>query len=190
MDNDEALANALKQMYSSKSPQGSLEIEKIFPNVHRKKTVVEICRSLSKRRGLYAFQCLITKGLYIGSSQNLWKRFYQHSLGHRSNIILQHAINKYGLINFIFVVFKSVAAKSNLLDKKELEKSESALVAGFDKKLLYNINNNTARRRGIMHTTEAKLRMRELRLQRGHPLERVVYVYDKALNFVAKFDSL
>lgn len=143
-----------------------------------------------KCRGLYGFQCLVTESLYIGSSQNLWGRFYQHSLGHKSNIILQHAIKKYGLINFIFIVFESVDANSNLLDKNELERLESELIAGFDKKVLYNINNNTATRKGISHTAEAKLKMKKLRAQRGHSLERVVYVYDKALNFVAKFGSL
>lgn len=44
--------------------------------------------------------------MYIGSSNNLSSRFSDHTKGIRSNILLQNAINKYNLQDFIFIVFE------------------------------------------------------------------------------------
>ena len=72
-------------------------------------------------RGIYSFQCLITNDYYIGSAQNLYNRFYLHTGGYHSNIILQNAIKKYGLQNFIFSIYEAVPKDSNLLNKLELQ---------------------------------------------------------------------
>lgn len=42
---------------------------------------------------------------YIGSSLNLWNRLRDHVRGRRSNSQLQRNISKYGINNFIFVIY-------------------------------------------------------------------------------------
>jgi hypothetical protein len=42
---------------------------------------------------------------YIGSSKDLYQRLMDHLKGRDSNIKLQRSINKYGLLNFEFVIY-------------------------------------------------------------------------------------
>jgi len=54
--------------------------------------------------GVYAFINDITGAVYIGSSINLAKRLVDHAVYKDTNVRLQNAINKYGLVNFTYVV--------------------------------------------------------------------------------------
>jgi len=57
--------------------------------------------------GVYAFRNEITGEIvYVGSSSNLARRFYEHLNGGRSNIILQQAFKKHGLKNFSFIILE------------------------------------------------------------------------------------
>jgi group I intron endonuclease len=58
------------------------------------------------KSGIYGFLCKTNNKLYIGSSINLTIRFDSQIKGSRSNILLQNAINKYNLSDFIFIVFE------------------------------------------------------------------------------------
>ena len=52
--------------------------------------------------GIYAFQLIETNEIvYIGSTIDLARRFWQHQSNNGSNIILQRAIKKYGIEAFI-----------------------------------------------------------------------------------------
>jgi hypothetical protein len=61
-----------------------------------------------KKSGIYGFHCKITSGLYIGSAINLEKRIKEHLKGNKSNILLQRALQKYGLINFEIIIYEIV----------------------------------------------------------------------------------
>ena len=162
----------------------------VFTNIHLKETKDDIRKKYSKMRGIYSFQCLITNNYYIGSAQSLYNRFYLHTGGYHSNIILQNAIKKYGLNNFVFSIYKAVPKDSNLLGKLELQQLESDLIASFDYKILYNLTLNSATNKGLKHSPEAILKMKEARASYIHPLDRPVYVYDKDLNLLAYMDSI
>lgn len=62
-------------------------------------------KELDKKGGVYGFVCLKTKKQYIGFSSNMYRRYKEHIKGVSSNIRLQRSIAKYGLNNFIFVIY-------------------------------------------------------------------------------------
>lgn len=53
--------------------------------------------------------------MYIDSSVNLIKRFEKHIKGIKSNINLQHAIKKYGLSCFYFIIFETYNIEKQLI---------------------------------------------------------------------------
>jgi len=61
---------------------------------------------LKGKCGVYGFLCRTTGKLYVGSSKNLSLRFQDHIKGYRSNILLQNAINRYTLNDFVFILFE------------------------------------------------------------------------------------
>lgn len=65
-----------------------------------------IRKELKRKSGIYGFLCKTNNKLYIGSSIDLSSRFNNHINGRKSNILLQRAITKYELQDFIFVVFE------------------------------------------------------------------------------------
>lgn len=75
-------------------------------SLHLAGILESIREELRKKSGIYGFLCKTTGKLYIGSSIDLLDRFSNHVKGSRSNILLQRAINKHNLQNFIFIVFE------------------------------------------------------------------------------------
>jgi hypothetical protein len=73
-----------------------------------------------KKSGIYGFRCNITNDLYIGSAINLEKRIKEHLNGKKSNILLQRALKKYGLINFEIIIYEVVEI-NDLKNLYELE---------------------------------------------------------------------
>lgn len=72
---------------------------------------------LIKKAGIYGFQKIETGEIvYIGSTINLWKRFFQHITGNNSNLILQRAIAKYSLASFRFIVFEFITVEEYSID--------------------------------------------------------------------------
>jgi len=63
-------------------------------------------KELKNKSGIYGFVCKSNNKLYIGSSKTLPTRFNHHIKGSRSNILLQKAISKYNLQDFIFIIFE------------------------------------------------------------------------------------
>jgi len=66
---------------------------------------------LRGKLGIYGFLCKTNNKLYLGSSKSLASRFNSHIKGSQSNILLQRAINKYNLEDFIFIVFEYCEAE-------------------------------------------------------------------------------
>ena len=62
------------------------------------------------KSGIYKITNLINKNFYIGSTKNIGSRYRTHVYTLKNNksncTILQNAINKYGLINFVFEVIE------------------------------------------------------------------------------------
>lgn len=79
--------------------------------------------------------------MYIGSSINLWKIFYQHINNKSSNIYLPRrgAFNKYGLENFTFSVLEFIPIDINFTEQElRLINLEQKYLNLIDDK--YNIN--------------------------------------------------
>ena len=81
-----------------------IEPEKIYDKINEDSTQKNIAVELKDYKGIYGFFCTINKKIYIGSSENLVKRFKEHIKGKKSNIYLQNAINEYGLDNFYYII--------------------------------------------------------------------------------------
>lgn len=107
---------------------------KIYDRIHLKTTVNKIVIELKNSKGIYGFLDKIDNKLYIGSSENLVRRFKEHIKGDKSNIRLQGAIKKYGLNNFYFIVFEFYNSK----DKIILTNSETTYIYYFNFESLYN----------------------------------------------------
>ena len=58
--------------------------------------------------GIYAFLHNDTKKVYVGSTFNLARIMDEHLKNRNSNIHLQRAFTKYGLIHFFFLYLKSI----------------------------------------------------------------------------------
>lgn len=67
---------------------------------------------LDNNCGIYKILCTPNNKIYIGSSQNLQKRFKQHinhlKIGNHINKHLQNAYNKYGVHNLQFIIIENV----------------------------------------------------------------------------------
>ena len=67
---------------------------KIYDKIHLKTIMNKIVIELKDNKGIYGFLDKIDNKLYIGSSENLVRRFKEHIKGDKSNIRLQRAIKK------------------------------------------------------------------------------------------------
>jgi hypothetical protein len=77
---------------------------KFYDNIHESKTISLIEKELKDLKDVYGFLCKSNHKIFIGSSENLVKRFKEHIKGKKSNIRLQRAISKYGLNNFYYII--------------------------------------------------------------------------------------
>src|ERR1700760_2028885 len=114
--------------------------------LHLTKIQKIIKEDLKDKSGIYGFFCKTTNKLYIGSSIDLSSRFYEHINGSRSNILLQNAINKYKLQDFIFIVFE-------YCEPKDLISQEQFYLDTFLPE--YNILQIAGSSLGYKHTKES-----------------------------------
>lgn len=77
--------------------------------------------------GIYKITNLVNNKKYIGSSIDCYRRLeYEHKKGKYSSELLQRAISKYGINNFVFEVIECVLSESlNLENKKYLIEREN-----------------------------------------------------------------
>jgi group I intron endonuclease len=119
-------------------------------------------KELKSKSGIYGFFCKTNNKLYLGSSINLSSRFNNHINGVQSNILLQRAINKYNLQDFVFIVFeycesdKLVSREQFYLDFLKPE---------------YNILLVAGSLLGYRHTEEALAKISETSKGKLHSLE-------------------
>lgn len=124
-------------------------------------------KELHLRQGVYCFINNINGKQYIGSSDDLRKRLLEHIKGEKSNIPLQRALRKYGLINFSFgvYVFYTPTTKYKLADL------ETAYIQSFDSQMLYNVRLSATSMKGYIHTLEARAKMRSrFVIKSNHPM--------------------
>lgn len=110
--------------------------------------------------------CKSNHKIYIGSSENLVKRFKEQIKGKKSNIRLQRTISTYGLSNFYFVIFESYNVKNKIL----LTKFESSYLSYFKLNYLYNIKRDATSLVGYKHTEKTKQKLVDRFKKFKHPL--------------------
>ena len=114
---------------------------------------------LRNKSGIYRIRNLYNNHFYIGSSNNLYKRFIDHKTaldkGTHHSIYLQRAFNKYGSAQFIMEVL--------FLCKKEyLLYYEQQLI--YELHPSYNMNPLAASNRGYKWTEESRAKARRAQL--------------------------
>jgi predicted GIY-YIG superfamily endonuclease len=112
----------LKETEETAFGEELIKIEKSYSNFHEKTSMDSIKQELKGKAGIYAFKHNDSGKVYIGSSNNLGSRFWDHVKDRSSNIHLQRAFIKYGLENFTFIIIETLDNKT--LDNKDLSKEE------------------------------------------------------------------
>jgi predicted GIY-YIG superfamily endonuclease len=125
-------------------------------NLHLTDTLKTAKDTIKGQSGIYAFQCLETGAYYIGSSVDLYDRFYAHLMDQSSNLHLQRAILKYGLASFVFFVVE-LCAKDQLMVR---EQHWLDWLFTQHAELRYNFLPTAGSSLGSTHTEEAKGKMR------------------------------
>jgi group I intron endonuclease len=143
-----------------------MQVEKVYDNIHKYETIICIEKELINKRGVYGFFCKKNNKLYIGSSENLVKRFKEHIKGRKSNLRLQYAISKYGLNNFYYLIFEF----HKIEDKNLLINLETTIISYFKLNFLYNFKTISTSMVGYKHTDKAKQKMRDRFIKNKHPL--------------------
>jgi len=106
--------------------------------------------------GIYCFRHVATGKMYIGQALNLSIRIIQHINGNKSNVLLQRAINKYGISSFEFLVVEFVADTSLLTTREQLHLD---WLFSLSSESRYNICPTAESRLGTTHTAETKALM-------------------------------
>jgi hypothetical protein len=126
----------------------------VFKDLQGADALMKIRKTLRKRSGVYSFINTVNNMQYIGSSADLGSRFNEHLNGRKSNIHLQRAIAKYGIGNFMFVIYEyQPYVLPDILDL------ETAYISYFPTSMLYNILLSATSPFGAKHTPEAIAKM-------------------------------
>lgn len=146
------------------------------------------------KSGVYKIQNKFTKDIYIGSSVNLSNRKSRHfkdlkKQKHHS-IILQRAVNKYGIENFEFIVFENC-------DKIDLLTREQYYLDTLQP--LYNILSIAGNSLGHIVSEKTKAKHRKYAIENNvkppestwKDRQQKVYMLDKStLEIIKNFESL
>lgn len=140
--------------------------KKVYENIQETHTKKIIETELQNFKGIYGFLCKINNKIYIGSSNNLVKRFKEHIKGYKSNIKLQWGIKKYGLKNYYYIIFDYYKINDIIL----LTDIETSYITLFKSKYLYNFKMLAKSMVGYKHTFKAKKKMINWYKENEHPL--------------------
>ena len=126
--------------------------------------------------GIYKIENKITKDFYIGSSNNIEKRFYFHkwSLKNKNHhsIVLQRAFNKYGEENFEFIILEK-CSKEELISKEQVYLDTLNPIYNINKiaenctgRILPQKSRNkiSIKNKGRKHSAETRKKLSEYRL--------------------------
>lgn len=132
----------------------------LYENLHLDETRKTILKNTKNLSGVYLIFNKITGDYYIGSASTnrFYPRFSNHLLYFKGSKILKHAIRKYSLSNFAFLIlelFHEIVNKEN--NKKLLDMEDFYL-----KSLLpnYNILTEAGSSFGYKHTELDRIKMR------------------------------
>ena len=112
-------------------------------------------KAINKTSGVYRLQNLITGKFYIGSSNNLYRRYYSHfnymKKGNHDNCRIKEDAQKYGSDSFVFGVVE-YCSKEIMIDREQFY---------FEQwKPQYNVWKNVYSGLGRDYTPEQLIRMR------------------------------
>tara|TARA_R110000824_G_scaffold47256_1_gene134785 strand:+ start:492 stop:1151 length:660 start_codon:yes stop_codon:yes gene_type:complete len=123
---------------------------------------------MSKKSGIYKITNKQNGKIYIGSSLNIYQRFYMHknhlNKNNHHSSHLQRAWDKYGKENFIFEIIEEVPDKNMLLER---EQHYMDTAKSYERENGYNINPTATSRLGAKHTEETKRKMSESQKESG-----------------------
>lgn len=115
----------------------------VYHNLQDKATLALIRKNLTNVGGVYVIVHNQSKNLYVGSSINLARGLTDHVYNQNSNLLIQRAINKYGLSYFSIYILELLPT-DGYLTKEELSltliKMEKKYLDSFKDK--YKINSN------------------------------------------------
>lgn len=165
----------------------SLDAHSVYKNLHEKANLNTVKQNLANIGGVYIIVNNESKKLYIGSSMNLARRINEHVINRNYNLILQRAMDKYGLSTFSVYVLELIPTDENLTSDElmiTLIKMEQIYLDLFNDK--YNINPNAGKTRlGAKHSEATKELMSKLGkenphfLNKTHSLEAVEQIRDR-----------
>lgn len=132
----------------------------LYENLHLDETRKTILKDIKNISGIYLIFNKVTGDYYIGSASTgrFYARFSNHLLYYKGSKIVKHAVKKYGLSNFAFLIlelFSEIVNKEN--NKKLLDLEDFYL-----KTLLsnYNILTEAGSSFGYKHTELDRIKMK------------------------------
>jgi group I intron endonuclease len=132
----------------------------IYDNLHLNETRKRILKETKGISGIYLIFNKVTNDFYIGSASTnrFYARFSNHLLYFRGSKVLKHAVRKYSISNFVFLIlelFPEIVNKEN--NKKLLDREDFYL-----KSLLpnYNILTEAGSSFGYNHAELDRIKMR------------------------------
>jgi group I intron endonuclease len=166
----------------------------IYENLHSEIVRKTILKDLKNLSGIYLIFNNVTGDYYIGSASTnkFYARFSNHLLYFRGSKVLKHAVKKYNLSNFTFLILELFPEVINKENNKRLLNLEDFYL----KSLLpnYNILTEAGSSFGYKHTELDRIKMKanyslERRLFIGNlnrgkklSLETIEKIREKALN--------
>lgn len=113
--------------------------------------------------GIYKITNEVNGKFYIGSSQNLRRRWLEHKRNlnrnkNEPNMRFQNAWNKYGEGNFRFEVIEFVKDVNKLMDREQYYLD---LLKPYRKEIGYNVSSYADRRLGVKPSAETRRKMSE-----------------------------
>lgn len=142
-----------------------------YENLHLDRTRKTILNDLKSLSGIYLIFNNLTGDYYIGSASTnrFYARFSNHLLYFKGSKILKHAVKKYNLSNFTFLILKLFPEVVNKENNKRLLDLEDFYL----KSLLpnYNILTEAGSSFGYKHTELDRIKMKA-----NYSLERRLYI--------------
>lgn len=115
---------------------------------------------------IYLWKNLINGKVYIGQTQNFYKRMCQYKNGNDKDRVIGKALNKYGFDNFDISIIEECP-----IDKLgEREQYWMDYYHSYDVGVGYNICREAGTTRGYRHTDEAKKKMSDAGKANSRPL--------------------
>jgi group I intron endonuclease len=148
----------------------------IYKDLSNPSTIISICQDNLNKSGIYGFYLPITNKIYIGSAQDLIKRFKEHIKFVKSNRRLINSIKKYGLSEFYFLIFEYYLEGNNSLHSffnqniNSLIELETLYLKSFNKSNLFNFKLNGTSLKGYKHTKKSLELMSMKNTGKNHPM--------------------